>query len=38
VAKFDSLDEAKIWADEDPYMNSGVYKSVVIKPFKKVLP
>ena len=26
------------WADADPYMAAGVYASVTVKPFKKVLP
>ncbi|WP_432696359.1 YciI family protein [Marinobacterium sp. YM272] len=38
IAEFDSLEEAKSWADADPYMQGGVYKSVTVKPFKKVLP
>lgn len=38
IAKFDSLDEAKRWADADPYIAAGVYKDVIVKPFKKVLP
>ncbi len=38
VAEFDSLDEARQWADEDPYLKAGVYQSVSVKPFKKVLP
>lgn len=38
VAEFDSLEEAKAWADSDPYIGAGVYKSVTVKPFKKVLP
>lgn len=38
VAEFSSLDEARQWADEDPYVAAGVYASVVVKPFKKVLP
>ena len=38
VAEFDSLLEAKAWADADPYVTAGVYASVTIKPFKKVLP
>ena len=38
VAEFDSLSEAKIWADADPYIEAGVYAQVTIKPFKKVLP
>jgi len=38
VAEFDSLVAAQAWADEDPYIEAGVYQSVVVKPFKKVLP
>lgn len=38
VAEFDSLVGAQAWADEDPYIEAGVYQSVVVKPFKKVLP
>jgi len=38
VAEFDSLETAKSWADDDPYIKAGVYAKVVVKPFKKVLP
>lgn len=38
VAEFENLEEAKAWADADPYMISGVYAKVIVKPFKKVLP
>ncbi|AMO55869.1 BolA family transcriptional regulator [Endozoicomonas montiporae] len=38
VAEFESLDAAQVWADADPYMDAGVYRKVVVKPFKKVLP
>ncbi len=38
VAEFESLDEAKAWADADPYVEAGVYANVTIKPFKKVFP
>ena len=38
VAKFDDLQEARNWADSDPYVSAGVYSSVVVKPFNKVLP
>lgn len=38
VAEFDSLKDAQAWADTDPYIVAGVYKSVIVKPFKKVLP
>lgn len=38
VAEFESLEEAQVWADNDPYIKAGVYESVTVKPFKKVLP
>ena len=38
VAEFDSLETAKAWAADDPYQHAGVYASVTVKPFKKVLP
>ncbi|MGL5047756.1 MAG: YciI family protein [Shewanella sp.] len=38
VADFESLEAAKHWADADPYIEAGVYQSVVVKPFKRVLP
>jgi len=38
VAEFDKLEDAKAWADSDPYMAAGVYDKVEVKPFKKVLP
>ena len=38
VAKFEDLQEARNWADADPYVSAGVYSSVVVKPFNKVLP
>ncbi|MCT7655459.1 YciI family protein [Oceanimonas sp. NS1] len=38
IAEFDSLEAAQAWADDDPYVAAGVYASVVVKPFKKVLP
>ncbi len=38
VAEFDSLDDAQAWADQDPYLLNGVYQSVTVKPFIKVLP
>ena len=38
VAEFDSLEEARAWADADPYVEAGVYAQVTVKPFRKVLP
>ncbi|MDU9389095.1 YciI family protein [Pseudomonas sp. zfem002] len=38
VAEFESLQAAKAWADADPYIATGVYDNVIVKPFKQVLP
>jgi uncharacterized protein YciI len=38
VAEFACFDEAQAWADADPYLESGAYASVTVKPFKLVLP
>jgi uncharacterized protein YciI len=38
IAQFESLLDAKTWAESDPYVAAGVFKSVTVKPFKKVLP
>ena len=38
VAEFESLAAAQTWANADPYIKAGVYASVVVKPYLKVLP
>ncbi len=38
VAEFASLQDARAWADADPYVAAGVYARVEIRPFKPVLP
>ena len=38
IVDFPSLEEAKAWSADDPYCAAGVYKSVTVKPFMKVLP
>ena len=38
VAEFESLSAARAWAETDPYVTAGVYATVTVKPFKKVLP
>jgi len=38
VASFDSLEEARAWADADPYVTGGVFARVTVKPLRKVLP
>ncbi len=36
IMEFETLEAAKTWADADPYVEAGVYKSVSVKPFKRV--
>lgn len=36
IAEFDSLQAARCWADDDPYVAAGVYRDVVVKPYKRV--
>lgn len=38
IAEFDSLDAARAWAEDDPYVEAGVYGKVTVKPFNRVLP
>lgn len=38
IAEFASLEEARAWADADPYVAAGVYTRVNVRPFKPVLP
>ena len=38
IAEFDSLKAAEEWAALDPYQAAGVYASVSVKAYKKVLP
>jgi len=38
VAEFESLNAAQVWADDDPYIEAGVYEKVIVKPYKLVLP
>ena len=38
VAEFANLEDAKNWAEADPFVIAGVYASVVVKPFRKALP
>lgn len=38
VAEFNSLDEAREWANNDPFTINGVYRQVTVKPFRKTLP
>jgi hypothetical protein len=38
IAEFASLEDARAWADADPYVAAGVYARVEVRPFRKVLP
>lgn len=38
IADFPSIDDAKAWANADPYLEAGVYSKVLVKPFRRVLP
>lgn len=38
VAEFDSLQTATAWANDDPFVQAGVYAQVMVKPFRKTLP
>ena len=38
VAEFDSLEAARQWIAEDPYVTEGVFESHEVKPFVQVVP
>ncbi len=38
VAEFDSLEQARRWAEADPYVHAGVFTDIMVEPFRKVLP
>jgi uncharacterized protein len=38
VAEFPSLEDAKAWAESDPFYTEGVYAKVVVRPYRKALP
>ncbi|WP_296404274.1 YciI family protein [Psychrobacter sp.] len=38
VADFESLQAAQSWVSEEPYLKTGIYSHVDIKPFIKTLP
>ena len=37
IADFASLEEAKAWADADPYVAAGIYAKVTVNPFKQTV-
>ena len=38
VAEFESLEAARTWADAEPFLANGAYRSITVKPFKQTLP
>ena len=38
IAEFASLEDARAWAQADPYVAAGVYQRVDVRPFRPVLP
>jgi uncharacterized protein YciI len=38
VAEFSSLEDARTWADADPFSTKGVFSRVTVRPFRKTLP
>jgi len=38
VAEFDTLTDARAWAEADPYVAAGIYARVSVTPFKKPFP
>ncbi len=38
IMEYDDLDQARAFAEGDPYAKAGLFESVTIRPFRKVLP
>ncbi len=38
VAEFDSQEQARAWADADPYIAEGAWEGAEVTPFRQVLP
>lgn len=38
VAEFDCLEDARAWADADPYAQAGVFERVTVQPFVRARP
>lgn len=36
IAQFESLEAAKAWAEDDPYVAAGVYRNISVNPYNKV--
>lgn len=37
VLNIESMDQARVWADADPYAKAGLFESVTIREWKKVV-
>ncbi len=37
IAEFESLEEARAWAEGDPYVAAGVYRRVDVRPFRPAM-
>lgn len=37
IAEFESLEEARAWAERDPYVAAGVYHRVDVRPFRPAM-
>ncbi len=38
IAEFPSIEDARTWAAADPYVAAGVYRTIEVRPFRRVLP
>jgi uncharacterized protein YciI len=38
IAEFETVEDAREWAGNDPYVEAGVYQSVDVRPFIRALP
>ncbi len=38
IARFESLEDAQAWANDDPYVHAGAWASVEVSPFVPLLP
>lgn len=38
IAEFPSMEDARRWADEDPYVRAGAWSGTEVHPYKAVLP
>ncbi|MBI1395903.1 MAG: YciI family protein [Betaproteobacteria bacterium] len=38
VAEFESLEAARAWVRDDPYVREGVFATVAVHPFRQIVP